>query len=41
MVLEEAKCYRLELNNKEETFNRIFTANSIPLNIEKINGKKK
>jgi hypothetical protein len=38
-ALNEAKGYRLELNNKEEVFNKIFCSHS-PLNIEKI-GKKK
>jgi hypothetical protein len=38
-ALNEAKGYRLELNNKEEIFSKIFCSHS-PLNIEKI-GKRK
>lgn len=40
-VMEEVKSYKLELNYKDSTINRIFSANQNPLNIERIVSKKK
>lgn len=39
--MEEVKTYKLELNYKDSTINRIFSANQNPLNIERIVSKKK
>jgi hypothetical protein len=39
--MEEIKSFKLELDYKESTFNRIFPSNQNILNIEKMVNKKK
>lgn len=40
-MMSEMKCYKLELNYKESTFNRIFPSNQNILNLDKAPNKKK